>query len=169
VVRFQFYIEVVFMLMSWGLWVYRFRWWILIISVLSLGPAAWLTSQGGYLDSVIIPANTKSARALDLITKELPPTLPQFGLIFRSQSLFATDPAFQAEFERAVAPLRNDPHVAAVRTVYDGAAVDSRPISRDGHSMIAEVEIKGYTTNETVLIMDVYPELRVKCIQIRWK
>ena len=69
------------------------------------GPAAWLTSQGGHLDSVIIPANTNSARALDLMKKELPPALPYFGLIFRSQSLRATDPAFQAEVERAVAPL----------------------------------------------------------------
>ncbi len=150
------------MLTSWGLWVYRFRWWIVIISVLSLGPAAWLTSQGGHLDSVIIPANTESTRALDLIKGELPPTLPHFGLIFRSQSLFATDPAFRAEFERAVTPLRNDPHVASVRTVYDGAAVDSRSISRDGHSMIAEVEIKGYTANDTALIMDIYPKLRAK-------
>ena len=162
VVRFQFYIEVVFMLISWGLWVYRFRWWVLIISVLSLGPAAWLTSQGGHLDSVIIPANTKSARALDLIKRELPPTLPDFGLIFRSPTLLATDPAFQAEVERAVTPLRNDPHVASVRTAYDGAAVDSRSISRDGHSTIAEVEIKDYTANETVLAMDIYPKLRAK-------
>ncbi len=150
------------MLVSWGLWVYRFRWWILITSVLSLGLAAWLTSQGGHFESVIIPANTKSARALDLMTRELPPALPYFGLIFRSQSLFVTDPAFQAEFERAVEPLRNDPRVASVRSVYDGSAVDSRYISRDGHSMIAEVEIKGYAANETELIMDIYPKLRAK-------
>jgi uncharacterized membrane protein YdfJ with MMPL/SSD domain len=65
------------MLASWGRWVYRFRWWVLIISVLSLGPAAWMTSQGGHLGSVIIPANTESGRSLDLIKRELPlPCLP---------------------------------------------------------------------------------------------
>ena len=150
------------MLASWGRWVYRFRWWVLIISVLSLGPAAWLTSQGGHLGSVIIPANTKSARALDLIKRELPPTLPYFGLIFRSPSLLATDPAFQAEVERAVTPLRNDPRVADVRTAYDAGVVNSRSISRDGHCTIVRVELKDVSADDTVLSMDIYPALRAK-------
>ena len=150
------------MLASWGRWVYRFRWWVLIISVLSLGPAAWLTSQGGHLGSVIIPANTKSARALDLIKRELPPTLPSFGLIFRNPSLLATDPAFQAEVERAVTPLRNDPRVANVHTTYDAGEVNSRSISRDGHSTIVRVELKDVSADDTVLAMDIYPALRAK-------
>ena len=82
------------MLRSWARFVYRFRWWILMVSLLSLAPAAWMTSHGGYLESVIIPSNTQSAQALDLIKKELPPMLPNFGLIFRSQTLKATDPRF---------------------------------------------------------------------------
>ncbi len=102
------------MLATWGRWVYRFRWWVLIISVLSLGPAAWLTSQGGHLESVIIPTHTKSALALDLLKRELPPSLPSFGMIFRSPSLLSTDPAFKAEVERTLAPLHNDPYVASV-------------------------------------------------------
>ena len=58
------------MLASWGRWVYRFRWWVLIISVLSLGPSLWLISQGGHLDSVFVPANTEAGRALDLTKSE---------------------------------------------------------------------------------------------------
>ena len=80
------------MLASWGLCVYRFRWWVLIISVLSLAPAVWLTSQGGHLESAMIPGNTESARALDLVKKELPPSLPSFGLIFRSPTLQSRRP-----------------------------------------------------------------------------
>ena len=149
---------------SWGLWVYRFRWQVLIISVLTLAPAALLTIRGGYLDSVIIPANTTSSRALDLIKKELPPTPPSFGLIFQSQSLRATNPIFKAEVERAVAPLRNDPQVASVRTAYDADAADPTLFSRDGRGIIAEVELKDLTANQTVLAMDVYPRLRAKVL-----
>jgi len=147
---------------SWGLWVYRFRWWVLIISVLTLVPAALLTIRGGYLDSVIIPVNTTSSRAVDLMKKELPPTPPSFGLIFQSQSLRATDPIFKAEVERAVAPLRNDRQVASIRTAYDAGAADPTLISRDGRSIIAEVELKDLTANQTVLAMDIYPRLRAK-------
>ena len=121
----------------------------------------WLMSQGGHLDSVLIPANTESSRSLDLIKKELP--LPSsFGLIFRNPSLRATDPAFQAEVERAVTPLRNDPRVANVRTAYDTAVVHSRSISRDGHSTIVKVELKDDSADDTALAMDIYPKLRAK-------
>ena len=150
------------MLASWGRWVYRFRWWVLIMSVLSLGPAVWLISQGGHLGLGIVPTNTESGRALDLTKRELPRTLPFFGLIFRNPSLRATDPAFQAEVERAVTSLRNDPHVAHVRTAYDAAVADSRSISRDGRSTIATVELKDDSADDTVLAMDIYPTLRAK-------
>jgi RND superfamily putative drug exporter len=150
------------MLATWGRWVYRFRWWVLIISVLSLGPAAWLTSHGGRLESAIIPTHTESARALNLMERELPPSLPSFGMIFRSALLQSTDPTFKAEIERALAPLRDDPRVASVLTVYDGAEVDSRSISRDGRSTIVKVEIKDYTESQTTLAMDIYPKLRAK-------
>ncbi len=150
------------MLASWGRWVYRFRWWVLIISVLSLGPAIWLISKGGHLDSVFIPTNVESGRALDLVKRELPPTLPSFGLIFRNPSLLATDPAFQAEVERAVTPLRNDPRVANVSTAYDTAVANTRSISRDGHSTIVKVELKDDSADDTVLAMDIYPALRAE-------
>ncbi|SPF39046.1 MMPL domain protein [Syntrophobacter sp. SbD1] len=150
------------MLATWGRWVYRFRWWVLIISVLSLGPAAWLTSQGGRLESAIIPTHTESARALNLMERELPPSLPSFGMIFRSASLRSTDPTFKAEVERTLAPLHDDPYVASVLTAYDGAEVDSRSISRDGRSTIVKVEIKDYTASQTTLAMDIYPTLLAK-------
>ena len=150
------------MLASWGHWVYRFRWWVLIISTLSLGPAVYLTSQGGHLESGIVPANTESGRAYNLIKSELPPSNPSFDLIFRSPSQQATDPAFRAEVERAVAPLRNDPRVASIHTVYDKAVADSGAISRDGRSTMVEVEIKDLTADQTTLAMDIYPKLRAK-------
>ncbi len=150
------------MLESWGRWVYRFRWLVLIISVLSLGPAAWITIHGAYLESAIIPENTKSAQALDLLKSELPPTLPSFSLIFRSQSFPVTNPAFQKALEEAVEPLRKDPYVASVSTIFDGAEETSRSVSRDGHSTIVKVELKDNNANQTELAMDIYPALRAK-------
>jgi RND superfamily putative drug exporter len=150
------------MLASWGRWVYRFRWWVVIISVLSLVPAAWLVSEGGHLVSVISPANSESERALDLIKKELPPAFPSFGLIFRSPNLAATEPAFKAEVERAVAPLRADPRVESVRTAYHGGKVKPGDISLDGHSTIVTVEIRGRGASETTLTMEIYPALRAE-------
>jgi hypothetical protein len=128
-----------------------------MVSLLSPVPAAWLTSHGGYLDSVIIPTNTESAQALDLIKRELPPMLPYFGLIFRSQTLKATDSAFKAEVEQALEPLRKDPHVASVSTPYNGPEENSRDISSDGRAIIAKVEIKDESANQNELTMDNYP------------
>lgn len=150
------------MLSSWGRWVYRFRWWIVIISLLSLVPAVWLTIQGGHLESVIDPPNSESGRALRLMEKELPASLPSFGLVFRSPTLMATDQAFRAEVERAIAPLRSDPRVASVRTAYNGVKIRSRLISRDKHSTIVTVEIKDYKASQTKLAMQIYPELRAE-------
>jgi RND superfamily putative drug exporter len=150
------------MLASWARWVYRFRWWVLIISVLSIGPSIWLVSKGGHLDSVFVPTNTESAKALDLTKSELPPTLQSFGLIFRDPSLSASDPAFRAEVERALTPLRKDKRVAGVRTAYDGPRVNSRLISRDHHSTIVKVELKNTAADDTTLAMNIYPALRTK-------
>jgi RND superfamily putative drug exporter len=147
--------------MKWGLWVYRFRVWVLIGSALSLLPAAWLTSRGGRLESVIIPADTSSGRAIELIKNELPPTNPYFGLIFDSKSLQATDPRFKTEVERALAPLRNDPQVASVRTAFDANAMGPTLISHDGRSTIVYVDLDS-NLNQTALSMDVYPKLRAK-------
>lgn len=150
------------MLRAWARFVFRFRWWIIVVSILSLAPAAWLTSQGGPLQSVIIPTNTKSAQALALIKSELSPLLPSFGLILRSPILTAAQPAFEQEVRRALAPLRKDPHVASVTTAYEGYRLNPRYVSRDGHAVMAKVEIKDSGANQNSLAMDIYPKLRAK-------
>ncbi|MDR3556318.1 MAG: MMPL family transporter [Syntrophobacteraceae bacterium] len=151
------------MLRTLGRAVYRFRWWIIVISLLSLVPAAWMTSRGGHLQSVIIPSHTQSGKALELIEKQLPSSaLPSFGLIFRSKTLLAADPAFQLEVRRALAPLRNDPHVASVTTAYEGSGLNPRYVSRDGRAVMARVEIKGSGENQNTLATEIYPKLRAK-------
>ncbi len=153
------------MLKSWGYAVYRLRWWIIAVSMLFLAPAAWMTSRGGELRSVIIPSSSESGKALELIKKQLPAsTLPSFGLIFRSKTLKASDPEFKLQVLRALKPLRNAPHVAAVKTAYDGsgAGFDGRYISRDGRAVIARVEMRDEGANQNRLVTDIYPKLRAK-------
>lgn len=150
------------MLAAWGRLVYRFRWWVLMISVLSLGPALLQLSFGGHLDTIFIPLNSESGQALDLIKKELPQPPPSFNLIFTNPSQKATDPEFQAEVEKALAPLQKDPRVARIITAYGTGGIDRKSISRDGHSTIAKVEIKNSSADETVLSNEIYPALRKK-------
>jgi RND superfamily putative drug exporter len=148
------------MLKAWGRSVYRFRWWIIVVSLLLLIPAGWITSRGGNLDSVIIPSRTKSARALNLIKKELPPLHPFFELILGSQTLKATDPAFKLAVRRCLKPLWDDPHVASISTPYEDSQINPRYVSRDGHAVLAKVEIRGANQNE--LTTQIYPKLRAK-------
>jgi RND superfamily putative drug exporter len=148
------------MLSSWGRWIYRFRWWVIIVSLVTLIPSAWLAMKGGHLESEIVPARSESARALELIKKQLSPSYPSFGLIFRSPTLSVYEPAFKAELERAVEPLRRDPRVKSVRTVYHGGKINARAVSKDGRSAIVKVEIRDYSAGETDLTMKIYPALR---------
>lgn len=150
------------MLSSWGRLVYRFRWWIAIVSLLSLLPAAWLTIRGGHLESVMNPTGSQSSRALLLMKEQLRPSLPSFGLVFRSPTLRATDPAFKAAVERAIAPLRKDPLVASIRTAYKGNAIPSRLLSQDGRATIVTVKLKKRSASQTELAMQIYPAVRAK-------
>jgi RND superfamily putative drug exporter len=151
------------MLKTWGRAVYRFRWWIIVVSLLSLVPAGWMTSRGGHLQSVIIPSHTQSGKALELVEKQLPSSaLPSFGLILRSETLKAKDRAFRLEVRRALAPLGNDPHVASVTTAYEGSDLNPRYVSRDGRAVMARVEIKGGGADQNTLATEIYPKLRAK-------
>src|SRR5512145_3146344 len=102
------------MLAGWGRLVHRFRVMVIALSLLSLAPSLWLIAHGGRLTTTDIPTTTESGRALDLIGRELPGRPPSFSLIFSSPTRSAKDPGFRQELERAVAPLREDPHVARV-------------------------------------------------------
>jgi RND superfamily putative drug exporter len=153
------------MFAAWGGLAYRWRWWLLGLSALSLAVAVGLLSQGGRLEAETILTRTESGRAADLLTKELPGRPASFSLILTSPRLPATDPAFRAEVERVLAPLRADRRVARIRTAYDADPLDLRYVSRDGNRILAEVELKdrmsGFASLEfSSLPADLYPSLR---------
>jgi RND superfamily putative drug exporter len=130
---------------SWGRFVHRYRWTVLILSVLSSGASLWLMRHGGRFDTAFVPTETESGQALMLMSRDLSQRPLAFHLVFGSKTLPVTDPAFRAEVERALAPLANDPRVAAIRTVWNVRPPEPERFSRDGHHTRVTVELKGHT------------------------
>jgi hypothetical protein len=101
------------MLATWGHVVYRLRWLVLIFSVLSLAATIYLMGYGGPpgTDESAPPPSTEAGRTDDLLDRELPKSPPSFTLVFSSDKLKVTDPAFRDDMERALAPLEDDRRV----------------------------------------------------------
>ena len=136
------------MFAGWGRFVYRFRWAVLVgsgvllaLSIAGLLMGGTLTSNGQLTN------DTESGRAGNLIASDLPSGSKQgstFLLIFRSDSLVATDPAYQTAVDAALAPIQHDPRVIKLIDPYN--ASDPRQarafVSKDGHEALASVELQ---------------------------
>ena len=60
------------MFTAWGHFVYRFRWIVLILSILLLVASGAIASQGGKLESGGFIETAESGRATKLLERELP-------------------------------------------------------------------------------------------------
>jgi len=129
---------------AWGRIVYRFRWLVLVASILSLAAVIYSMGYGGQLGTgeFTAPAGTESGRVENLLDEEVAKTPPGFMLIFGSEDEKATDPAFRDQVEQALEPLEDDGRVRGVRTAYENGAVDEAMISRDEHHSLAVVELE---------------------------
>lgn len=122
-------------------------------------------SAGGRFDTAFVPTETESGRALLLMQRDLPQRPLAFHLIFGHATLPATDPAFRAEVERALAPLQTDARVAAIRTAWNAAPPEPDRLSRDGRHTRVSVELKGHTAAVESMVFvadgaDTYAQLR---------
>ena len=131
------------MLAAWGRVAHRYRWAVLLLSLVPLAPAAWLLRAETALEPTVRPPSIEAVRAVELMDRELPGQPPTISFIFGHASLRVTDPPFRAAVERALAPLRNDQRVARIRTAWDRVPPDPARISRDGHRTHAVVELRG--------------------------
>jgi uncharacterized membrane protein YdfJ with MMPL/SSD domain len=147
------------MFAAWGRLVYRFRWLVLVLSVLSIVALVFSMQYGGRLGTgeFSAPEGTESGRVEDLLDEEVAKTPPSFMLIFGDEDEKATDPAFREGVERALVPLEKDEMVTNVRTAYEGGAVDETMISRDDHHSLAVVELEEGSFVER---QDAYVDLR---------
>jgi len=135
------------MLEGWGRFVHRRRWAVLGASLALLALSVVLLAQGGDLSNPDTIPSTESGRASQLLSEELPrPTGPpagsSFSLVFRSETLAVTDAAYRQAVAEALAPLRADPRVTGIRTYYDAPTPQAGLLSRDGHGMLAFVQLK---------------------------
>lgn len=130
------------LLARWGRQVYRHRWWLAALSVLSLAPAAAVLARGAALEAETVLTTTESGRAARLIARELPGQPVSFDLILSSPTLSATDPEFRDQVRWALAPLTADARVARVRTAYDVEPPEPAYRSRDGRRTRVVVELK---------------------------
>ena len=122
---------------------YRFRWPLLLLSLVPLLPAAYLLSSDSDLELEVKPPATEAVRAVELIDRELPGRPPVIGLVFSHATLAATDPAFREAVARALVPLRLDKRVARIRTAWDSQPPEATRLSRDGHRTWVTVELTG--------------------------
>jgi len=130
----------------WGRVVYRWRWAILLMSVVLLGGFIYSLMTGGTLGSGNSTGSTlEAARAARLINDQFSTGTTggaNFLLIFSSPDRLATDPVFQIELENALALIQDDPRVTGVITPYTAdPSTAGAFISRDGHMALVRVDI----------------------------
>jgi uncharacterized membrane protein YdfJ with MMPL/SSD domain len=131
------------MLAAWGRVAHRYRWPVLLLSLVPLLPAAWLLRGDGALEATMRPPDVEAVRAVTLMDRELPGQPPSIGFILSHPAWRATDPTFRAAVERTLAPLRADTRIARIRSPWDSTPPDPRRISRDGHRVHVVVELHG--------------------------
>jgi len=131
---------------AWGRFVFRHRALVLVASGAVLALSIVLTLRGGtFSTGNSLQSSLEAARGQRLINNELgtgPSTGGQFLLIFSGPGQKATDPAFKASVQAAVAPLTHDRAVVNVETPYNLPADRAATfISKDGREALAEVNL----------------------------
>ena len=157
---------------AWGRFVYRWRWATLVVSAVLLGLSIYGLLGGGTLTSGNSgTSNLEAARAQKLINQQLSSGQPagtSFLLIFGSTTQPATDPAFRAGVESALAPIRNDARVAGVQTPYTAAtpALAQALLSKDRHEALVQVNLKHTGTQAAADYAVLRPEVHASGLTV---
>src|SRR5215213_7364722 len=149
------------MFAAWGLFIYRFRWLVLVASILSIAAVIFSMQYGGRLGTgeFSAPDGTESGRVDDLLDEQVAKTPPSFMLIFGNEEEKATDPAFRDGVDHALKPIEDDEKVTNVRTAYENGIIDEAMISTDEHHSLVVVELEEGSFSER---QDAYVDLTDK-------
>ena len=131
------------MLARWGNFVHRRRWVVLVLSVgfVALSVAGILKGASPSFNGNT--TGTESASADQLIKQELPAqNAHSLTLLYRSVTMTAADPAFQAALESSIRPVQADSRVQSIVTPYDGGPAAASLVSRDQHEALAIIALK---------------------------
>ena len=118
--------------------------------MLMLAASGFFVARGGELENPDSVVSSESGRASALLNTDLPratggPTPgTTFVFVFESDTLLATDAAFQKALQDAIAPLRTDSRVQAIRTYYDAPAQSATFVSKDQHATLVSVTLRDF-------------------------
>ena len=118
--------------------------------MLMLAASGFFVARGGELENPDSVVSSESGRASALLNTDLPratggPTPgTTFVFVFESDTLLATDAAFQKALQDAIAPLRTDSRVQAIRTYYDLPAQSATLVSKDQHATLVSVTLRDF-------------------------
>jgi RND superfamily putative drug exporter len=136
------------MFAAWARVVHRHRWLVLAGSLALLALSLVSLRQGGVLSSETdTTGQFQSQRATNLIRSETHGRQARGGstflLILRSPDRTASEPAFQADVGRAVAPLQHDSRVTSVLVPFSQPAeARTSMTSRDQHAVLVRVSVR---------------------------
>src|SRR5207302_4170422 len=138
------------MFARWGRFVYRFRWATLVGSGVLLAVTVGGLLMGGTLQQggPTVTNNIEAFKAGNLINTELyhgkAQVTSNFSLIFKSNTLTASDPAFKEAVTAALAPIESDPRITSIASPYNATSPqDFQALtSKDGHEALANIELK---------------------------
>jgi RND superfamily putative drug exporter len=145
----------------WGNFVYRHRWAVLVLSIglLVLSIAGIVKGASPSNNQAI--TDTESGIADQLATQQIPAqSASSLELLYRSSTLTATQPAFQAAMESSVHPLQADPRVQSIMTPYTAGPAAAGLVSRDGHEALAIVTLTDTQQAKQASYSDLRDELR---------
>ena len=156
----------------WGHFVYRRRWLVLIVSAVLLGlSVAGILAGGTLAGNGGFGANLAAGKTARLITAEIQPEAAPTGstmeLIFVSDTLTATDPAYQSGIEQSIAPLLTDSRVTSADTPYNvPASAQSSYISKDAHKALVIVHFKDASVAAQKYVSKVISEIAPSVLQV---
>jgi RND superfamily putative drug exporter len=156
----------------WGRFVYRRRWAVLVVSAVLLGLSiAGILAGGTLAGNGGFGANTAAGQTQKLITAEIQPEQAPTGstmdLIVASNTLTATDPAFQSAVEQSIAGLRTDPRVAGIDTPYSVPPIaQSSYISKDSHKALVVVHFNDSSAKAQDYVSQIVAEIRPSAVSV---
>ncbi|MBI2303464.1 MAG: MMPL family transporter [Chloroflexi bacterium] len=139
-----------------GSFVVRARWWVLLLWAVIFGASLIFVPQvsgvlkaGGYTNP-----DSESARAFDVLNRELGTSPSSLQVVFSSPSLPATDPRFLQQMDTALAGLKGMREVSGIETY--ASSGDPSLISPDGTTTYALVNLNV----DADTAMNLVPKLR---------
>ncbi len=158
---------------AWGRFVYRRRWYVLIVSAVLLGlSVAGILTGGTLAGNGGFGADLAAGKAAKLVAAEIQPEQAPTGsgmeLVFISKTLTVTDPGFQSAVEQSIAPLLADARVTGADTPYNvsAAAAQSSYISKDAHKALVIVRFKDSSLDVQKYLSQVIGEIPPSGLQV---